>query len=408
MLNILINAYAVAPNWGSEPGMAWNWIANIAKYCKCYVITEGEWRSDIEDALINHPQKDNMVFYFNPVSEKVRKMCWNQGDWRFYYYYRQWQKKTLEIAKKICSEHRIDITHQLNMIGFREPGLLWKINGPKHVWGPIGSMGEVPTEFLQGLPFKVKIKQIIKNFITTYQIKHSPVKTAVNNSDALIAALDVTKEKIKKVYGIDIPVIGETGLTPNNGYVHESCVGRPVELLWVGRFIPTKKLSIALEALSKTSNPKDFRLHIVGSGTDEEITLYKNQANDLGISEICTWYGKIPNSEVQKMMREKDLFYFTSVFEGGPHVILESITNCIPILCFDTCGQGVVVDDSIGFKVSLTNHNQGVNDFAERLNYINVHREVLSILSSNCVKKQQELSWENKVKTMVEIYESIM
>ena len=30
MLNILINAYAVAPNWGSEQGVGWNWIINIA------------------------------------------------------------------------------------------------------------------------------------------------------------------------------------------------------------------------------------------------------------------------------------------------------------------------------------------------------------------------------------------
>lgn len=90
MLNILINAYAVAPNWGSEQGMGWNWIINIAKYCKCYVITEGEWRKEIEEALLELPQKDNIKFYYNPVSEKVRKMCWNQGDWRFYYYYHKW------------------------------------------------------------------------------------------------------------------------------------------------------------------------------------------------------------------------------------------------------------------------------------------------------------------------------
>ena len=42
MLKILINAYACSPNWGSEPGMAWNWITNIAKHCKCFVITESE------------------------------------------------------------------------------------------------------------------------------------------------------------------------------------------------------------------------------------------------------------------------------------------------------------------------------------------------------------------------------
>ena len=408
MLNILINAYACSPNWGSEPGMAWNWITSIAKYCKCYVITEGEWRTEIEEALKVHPLKDNIKFFYNPVPEKVRKMCWNQGDWRFYYYYRQWQKKTLKIAEKICKEYQIDITHQLNMIGFREPGLIWKIKGVKHVWGPIGSMGEVPTQFLQDLPIKVRLKQMLKNQITRYQIKHSPVKDAIKNSNALIAALDITRKQIKKNYGIDVPVIGETGLNPNEGYIHRECKDRPIELLWVGRFIPTKKLSIALEALSKTNKPYDFRLHIVGTGTEEEVKQYQRQAVDLGINDLCTWYGKLPNEEVQKMMREKDLFYFTSVFEGGPHVILESITNNLPILCFDTCGQGVVVDESIGFKVPLTNHEDGVVGFAEKLDYINTHRELLQILSANCTDKQRELSWDSKVKKLIEIYESLI
>ena len=27
--------------------------------------------------------------YYNPVSKEIRKMCWNQGDWRFYKYYRE-------------------------------------------------------------------------------------------------------------------------------------------------------------------------------------------------------------------------------------------------------------------------------------------------------------------------------
>ena len=26
------------PSWGSEPGMAWNWISNLAKHCELYII----------------------------------------------------------------------------------------------------------------------------------------------------------------------------------------------------------------------------------------------------------------------------------------------------------------------------------------------------------------------------------
>ena len=87
MISVLVNAYACAPNTGSEPGMAWNWIVNLAKHCKLYVITEGEWEREIEEALTDLPQRHNIQFFYNNVSPEVRKICWNQGDWRFYYYY---------------------------------------------------------------------------------------------------------------------------------------------------------------------------------------------------------------------------------------------------------------------------------------------------------------------------------
>ena len=86
MLKILVNAYAVSPDRGSEPGMGWNWCVHLAESCELFIITEGEFRSDIEQALSQLPQASRMHFFYLPVSERVRKMCWNQGDWRFYYH----------------------------------------------------------------------------------------------------------------------------------------------------------------------------------------------------------------------------------------------------------------------------------------------------------------------------------
>lgn len=128
MLKILINAYACSPGKGSEPGMAWNWVSNLAKYCEVFVITGAHSRDKIEEAVSALDQRENMHFYYNPVSERVRKMCRNQGDWRFYKYYREWQQKTYLMAKDICAKEKIDVLHQLNMIGFREPGYLWKLS----------------------------------------------------------------------------------------------------------------------------------------------------------------------------------------------------------------------------------------------------------------------------------------
>ena len=143
-MKVLVNSYSCSPNKGSEPGLGWNWCTNLAKYCELYIITEEHWRENIETILPSLPQSSNMHFYYNRISDKARSMAQNQGSWLFYWYYRKWQKRTLSIAKQICSEYSIDIVHQLNWTGYREPGYLWKIDGPMYVWGPIGGTNLCP------------------------------------------------------------------------------------------------------------------------------------------------------------------------------------------------------------------------------------------------------------------------
>lgn len=200
MLSILINAYACSPNMGSEPGMAWNWCVNLAKYCELHIITEGEFKNKIEAALPTLPQGNNMHFYYNPVSDEIRKMCWNQRDWRFYKYYREWQWKTYIMAEEIIKQHDIDIVHQLNMIGFREPGYLWKIENKPFVWGPIGGLKQFPNSYLEGAGIKMKLFNRIKNIINIYQIKHDKrVDQALKKADLLVSSIPDSYNAIKSI-----------------------------------------------------------------------------------------------------------------------------------------------------------------------------------------------------------------
>ena len=86
---VIVNAYACSPERGSEPGMGWNWCIHLAKYCELHIITEEEFKPKIEEAIARLPQKENLKFYYNPVTEDVREMARNQGDWRFYAHYKK-------------------------------------------------------------------------------------------------------------------------------------------------------------------------------------------------------------------------------------------------------------------------------------------------------------------------------
>lgn len=431
MLKILINAYACCPGMGSEPGMAWNWTSHLAKHCELHIITESEFRDKIEAELsaaiekgkgcyMSREQAERMHFHFIPVGKdeeeslKIRKRCWNQGDWRFYFSYAKWQEKALERAREIVAEQGnvsakggIDVLHQLNMIGFREPGRLYKLSeetGIPLVWGPTNAKEGFPTAYLSGAPLKSKLFILLKNLITRQQLswaKH--VRKMASASSFVIAASTDSGEGIRKYLKRDYVLLNESGCDVKD----IQCVSKPkkttFDLLWVGRFIFTKQLGMALKVIKKL-NDKDVRLHIVGGSAEEE-TPYKNMADALGIAENVVWHQKVSHDEVQLLMQQSDLFFFTSIAEGTPHVILEAFSNKLPVLCFNTCGHGDCVNEKVGIKIPLTNPQQSIADFAEQISYLKANPEFLSVMANNCPARQQELSWDRKAEQMVELYE---
>jgi len=405
MVSILINAYACAPNMGSEPGMAWNWIINLANYCKVYVITEGEWRTEIELAIKELPQKQNIVFHYIPVSEKIRKICWNQGDWRFYFYYRKWQKKALIIAKEIINKNQIDLLHQLNMIGFREPGYLWKIENKPFIWGPIDAKASFPVKYLQGADITTASILMLKNVLTHIQLKTSRrVRKALKKANTVVSASSESVKTLQNYFDYNSVLINETGCyvkkMPDTLTIVKK---KSLDILWVGKLDFRKQLALALQTIDIINIP-DIKLHIIGDDKNPEGEYYKNMATSLKITHRCIWHGKIPHKKVQEIMRDCDLFFFTSVAEGTPHVVLEAIGNNLPILCFNTCGQGDSVNEKIGIKIELSSFNQSVKDFSSKIEYLYNNREVLVDLSNNCYERQLELSWNNKANQMIELY----
>lgn len=410
MLNVLVNAYAVSPTWGSEPGMGWNWVVNLAKYCNLFVVTEGEWRNEIEAAVAKLPQKENLHFYYNPMPERVRHMCWNQGDWRFYWHYSKWQKRTLSIAHQIIANQHIDIIHQLNMIGFREPGYLWKIKEIPFVWGPVGGMEMMPIIYLEGESLMQKFKVNLKNTINNLQRKFQPrLHSALNRADAVIAATKGVYDVIADYHKKPVTLINETGcyVHPIGDMLYKRDNGT-FDILWVGKFDFRKQLGLALKIIAALPNNQNIKLHIVGNGTDAEKYKYNQLATELSIDDIVEWHGSIPHEQVLQFMQQCDLFLFTSIMEGTPHVVLEALQNNLPIICFDACGQAGAVNEKVGVKIPLTNPRQSINDFATAIMQLFSDRSKLRAMKTNCQECQKELSWDRKAQQMIEIYNNAL
>lgn len=407
MLNVLINAYGCSPSKGSEGGLGWMWVSHLAKFCKIHVIAEAEGKEDVSSFLPSFEYKDNVQFHFIDIGERARKMCWNQGDWRFYYFYRLYQQNVYKLAKELHRKYHFDVVHHLNMICFREPGYLWKLDGCKFVWGPIGGFGALSSDYLKQMPKRIVFKNDLKNLIRTMIIYSSVrIRRAFDRADVLISATNNAYEGIKKYYHKDSILINETGLDVKLSNVNERDFNATrMKIVWVGRFIPTKFLDIALKSLACINRNIEYEFHILGDG--DLRNYYKDLAINLGINDRCIWHGMISRDEVQNVLSKCHLFFFTSLVEGTSHAVLEAIANKLPILCFDTCGHGSIINERMGVKIPVCSPGESIKRFSDEIEHFYYDRNRLSSCATATFDDLEKHTWDYKAKQMYEIYKKI-
>ena len=403
-LNVLISAYSVCPNRGSEPGTGWHWIISLAEYCNLYVITESEWEKRIESALPEIENREFIHFYYVEQTQKGREMGENQGDWRFYYYYRKWQKSAYRMALEILKSEHIDVVHQLNMIGFREPGYLWKIRSHPYVWGPIGGMENVPLNYLRDAPLKQQVVFWLKNVINSLQCRYHPrVRKGLKRAETLIASVQAVHDKILSYHERESTTINETGSSLIAEDI-QKCPHERFNVLWVGRFLYTKQLNMALRVMCELEAYSDIVLHVCGWGTPEQETYYRELSQKLGIDHKVKWHGKVPFEKVVEYRKIADVLLYTSIMDGTPHTILEALESNVPVICFDTCGMSAIVNSEVGTKIPISTPHQSVRDFSTAVLEYYQDRTLLTEKSLNCSKLMPMYSWPCKAKQMLEIY----
>ena len=149
---------------------------------------------------------------------------------------------------------------------------------------------------------------------------------AARQASVVFSASSNSQRSFKKYMRIDSPLLNETGCYVQEHPITDKSQKETFDVLWVGKMDFRKQLALALQTMASIGNNK-FRLHIVGGG---DSAFYQQMAEGLGIADQCVWHGAVSHDEVQKLMQASDVFFFTSVAEGTPHVVLEAIGNHSP------------------------------------------------------------------------------
>ena len=127
----------------------------------------------------------------------------------------------------------------------------------------------------------------------------------------------------------------------------------------------------------------------------------------MDISSQIIWHGQVSHDEVGVLMDSADIFLFTSVSEATSTVTMEAISHGLPVVCFDTCGFGPLVEHEMGIKIPLGAPEVSVGLFASAIRKLVGDPALRTRMSLACYQKSPELSWEYKIKRVLALYREI-
>jgi glycosyltransferase involved in cell wall biosynthesis len=381
-----------------------------------YVIVASYHKESIEHYLDENPHLRETMHFFYVAHKPWHYMPTKR--WKFIensmlkpimnYAYRLWLIDAYLLAKKLHKEFVFDLSHQLTYVGFRFPGYLWKLEIP-FVWGPLGGLENTPWRFLPAMGLKGMVYYTGRNMVNTlHKIFLITPRLAFGKANGgVIAATASIAEEIKKWYGVESSVICEIG-PPD---VQADCIserhdGDVLRLAWSGEHLPGKALPLLLYALEKLPKALNWQLDILGSGP--ETKKWKTLANELAIDKHCTWHGKLPRDEAVELVHSSHIFIITSMKDLTSTVLLEALSQGVPVICPDHCGFSNVVTDVCGIKIKLDTIEAFVRDLTEAIAYLGNNEERRERLAKGALERIDEYRWEAKAKQLNEVYANVL
>jgi glycosyltransferase involved in cell wall biosynthesis len=182
----------------------------------------------------------------------------------------------------------------------------------------------------------------------------------------------------------------------------------PLRILFVGRLIPAKALSLLLEALALlVSQGKAVRLAVVGDGPLRQ--QWEAQSRGLGLEDVVSFHGNLPAEAVALEMQRSHVFCLPSVRESGGAVLLEAMASARPAIAMNFGGPSELIDEAVGHLIDLSSPAAVVKELAETLQDVIDHpQDWMARGRAGRQRVEACHSWPAKIQRAETIYDEII
>lgn len=159
--------------------------------------------------------------------------------------------------------------------------------------------------------------------------------------------------------------------------------GAPLKVLYVGSLGQRKGLAYLFAAMARLD--RAATLTLVGARPSAPCA-----ALDAGLAR-SRWQPPVAHDTVLDLMSRHDVLVFPTLFEGFGLVILEAMSQGLPVITTPHCaGPEIIAEGVDGFIVPI----RDADAIAERLALLAADRDRLAAMSAAAVRRAAEWSWE--------------
>lgn len=166
----------------------------------------------------------------------------------------------------------------------------------------------------------------------------------------------------------------------------------PLRVLFVGSLSQRKGIADVFESVRAVG--RHAELTVIGRKTSVSC-----KPLDEALAR-CRWIPSMPHALILKEMRASDVLLFPSLFEGFGLVVVEALSQGLPVITTShTCGPDVLEDGVEGFLVPTSNPLS----ITEKLELLACERDRRETMREAARRKALKISWANYRRRIVDI-----
>jgi len=405
---ILLSAYYCAPGGGSVSQIGWEWYARLSREIAVTLVTHSRNRKILESA--GAPLPGSAVIYIDtewfagPLYRLASALFKRSEhaiflitslDFFLYDFAAVWRfrksKQDFDLVHAVTPVSPLAVT-RLHKLGL--PLIVGPWNGGVSTLKGFSEVMRADSEWIYG----VRALRGFLDRLTGCTRNTRRVLSATVATDRCLPEGVRTERMVENGVDLDLFYPGVAAPpSPQN----------PLQILFVGRLIPAKGVSMLLTAAARIKATVPLRLLIAGDGAIRESL--ERQMHQENLGDAVTFLGSQTQAQIVALMRQSHALCLPSVRESGGAVLLEAMACGIPLLTVANGGPGELVDEEVGLALAPDGPEALIQGLADALT--DMYRQPAQWKQRGLKGRRRAerlYGWPARIQRAVDLYQTVL